>query len=72
MGIIERKDNESPIPVGQILTMNRDWLFSFLGENRLRLGFIAEIKILLKKHFYEKPKVNKIYKAFELSPLIIP
>jgi len=72
MGIIEREDNERPIPVGQILTMNRDWLFSFLEENRLRLGFIAEIKILLKKHFYEKPKVNKIYKAFELSPLIIP
>jgi len=72
MGIIERKDNERPIPAGQILTVNRDWLLSFLEENRLRLGFIVEVKILLKEHFYEKPRVNKIYKTFGISPLIIP
>ena len=72
MGIIERKDNERPIPAGQILTVNQDWLLSFLEENRLRLGFIVEVKILLKEHFYEKPRVSKIYKTFGLSPLIIP
>lgn len=72
MGIIERKDNEMPIPVGQTLTVNRDWLFSFLKDNRLRLGFVAEIKFLFKEYYHEKPKVNKIYKVFGLSPLIIP
>jgi len=72
MGIVERQDNERPIPAGQILIVNRDWLLSFLEKNRLRLGFVAEVKILLKEHSYEKPIVNKIYKTFGLSPLIIP
>ena len=71
MGIIERKDNERPIPTGQILTVDRDWLLSFLEENKLRLGFIIEVKFLSKEHSYEKPRVNKIYKTFGLSPLII-
>ena len=72
MGIVERQDNESPIPAGQILTVNRDWLLSFLEKNKLRLGFVVEVKFLSKEHFYDKPKVNRIYKTFGLSPLTIP
>jgi archaellum biogenesis ATPase FlaH len=72
MGIVERNDLERPVPVGQILMMDRDWLYSFLEQSKLKLGFITEIRFFVRKYFYEKPKIHRIYKVFGLSSLIIP
>jgi len=73
MGIVERKNNRKPIPMGQVLTINKDWLFSFLEKNRLRLGFIAEIIFFYNKEIpYSSPTIHKIYRSFGLSPLILP
>ena len=71
MGIIERVIDHNPIPAGQYIHISKEWLYSVLKENELKLGFISELRFNIKKYSYEESNIYKVYKSYGIIPLII-
>ena len=69
-GLQERYEFEMPIPHGQQILINNEFLNSLLENNNLRLGFLLKTTFRDKKYSYDKIRVVNNYDLLGISNII--
>ncbi len=69
-GLQERYEFEMPIPHGQQILINNEFLNSLLENNNLRLGFLLKTTFRNKKYSYDEIEVINDYDLLGISNII--
>lgn len=70
-GLKERYDRDMPIPHGQFLMLDKDFLNNWLNESELRLGYVLKSIYRSKQYSYDEVKVHEEFKIINVSNIII-
>lgn len=70
-GLKERYDRGVPIPHGQFMMLDRDFLNTWLNSDKLRLGFLLKNTYRSKQHNYDEIKKYEEAKLLNVSNIII-
>jgi len=71
-GLKERYEMEMPIPHGQYLEIDKDFMSGWLNDKGLRLGYLLKVTYRYKKYSYDEVKKIEDFKLFNVSNIIIP
>lgn len=70
-GLKQRYDRDMPIPHGQYLMVNYDFLDQWLQDKKLRMGYIVKTTYSAKKYSYDETKKFEDVKFLNVSNIII-
>jgi len=71
-GLKERNNTDMPIPHGQYLCIDEDYLDQWLGDRGLKLGYVLEIYYRSRKYSHDDVKKYKECKLLNVSSIITP
>ncbi|GEM_PF-6012476 len=71
LGIFERHADGFDVPSGQIIEIDKTWLEKILEYQKVRLGYVAKVRMACREYSFEKPKIYEETRYINVSPLII-
>lgn len=71
-GLKERYEMKMPIPHGQYLEIDEDFINGWLNDKGLRLGYLLKVTYRHKQYSYDEVKQIEDFKLLNVSNIIIP
>ena len=71
-GLKERYEMKMPIPHGQYLEIDEDFINGWLNDKGLRLGYLLKVTYRHKQYSYDEVKEIEDFKLLNVSNIIIP